>query len=548
MTGGGLAGPPAMSGWRRRWQGWRGWRGWRGSRVWGVPAACAIAAAVTLLVQVWATTDAPVGVFYDDGLYALLAKALAEGEGYRHLNLPGAPAAVHYPPAYPFALSLLWRWGPEFPAVVPWMKALNAVCMAGAAWTIAFYLARRLGLPPVWAAAVPTATLAAVPVLAVSTVLFSEPLFLVWAVAALWVADRPALSRRAAAVAGLLAGAAFLTRSVGLAVIAGVVWAAFSRGRDRGLAALAAASAVALPWLAWVGAHGDEVDPLLRANYGSYFAEYAAAVAAAPWATIGNVLHYNVRESLRLAGAIAAPGVPSFPQTAVVMAGLVGATWAAVRLRRETPALVVSLAAYVAGTMLWPFEPARYLFWILPWATALVVVAGRAAWHALPAAASTARAARGARVALAALGTALVLNYGVVQARGYAARGWEAPQRRAAEALSPLAEWVASATSMRDVIATDGEPLVALYSGRRAVPNTVRGGAPSPSVGTPRQLATLLARMDASYLAVSVPTGPAAELVEGLAQTRPDLFRLVHLTPVGGRVFRIETSMLATVR
>ncbi|MGH7545941.1 MAG: hypothetical protein ACREKI_07155, partial [Gemmatimonadota bacterium] len=169
MTGEALAGRPEMSGWGRRW---------------ALPGACVVAAAVTLLVQVWAATDAPVGVFYDDGLYVLLARALAEGEGYRYLNLPGAPAAVHYPPAYPFVLSWLWRWGPAFPAVVPWMKALNAVCMAGAAGSITLYLARRLDLPPVWAAAVPAATLAAVPVLAVSTVLFSEPLFLVWAVAA----------------------------------------------------------------------------------------------------------------------------------------------------------------------------------------------------------------------------------------------------------------------------------------------------------------------------------------------------------------------------
>lgn len=533
MTGAASAGGPEMSGWERRW---------------AAPAACVLAAAVTLGVQAWAATDAPVGVFYDDGLYVLLAKGLGEGEGYRYLNLPGAPPGVHYPPAYPFVLSLLWRWGPAFPAVVPWMKALNALFMAGAAALTALYLARRLDLPPVWAAAVPVATLAAVPVLAVSTVLFSEPLFLVWAVAALWVADRPELSRRGAAAAGLLAGAAFLTRSVGLAVVAGVVWAGFSRGRDRGVAALVAASALGLPWLAWVGAHGGEVDPLLRANYGSYFAEYAAAVAAAPLATIGSVLHHNVTESLRLAGAIAAPRVPSFAQTAVVMAGLAAAAWAAVRLLRAAPALVVSLAAYVAGTLLWPFEPARYLFWLFPWVTALVVVAGRAAWRAIPAAASSARAARAQRVSLAVLGAALVLNYVFVQSRGYAVRAWEAPQRRAAEALWPLAEWVEGATSMGDVIATDGEPLVALYTGRRAVPNTVRGGAPGPTVGTPRQLATLLARMSASYLAISVPTGAAAELVESLARARPDLFRLVHLTSVGGRVFRIETSMLATGR
>ncbi|HEX4573810.1 MAG TPA: hypothetical protein VH158_01670, partial [Gemmatimonadales bacterium] len=37
-----------------------------------------------------------VGVFYDDGLYAGLATALAHGMGYVHPHLPGTPAAVHF--------------------------------------------------------------------------------------------------------------------------------------------------------------------------------------------------------------------------------------------------------------------------------------------------------------------------------------------------------------------------------------------------------------------------------------------------------------------
>jgi len=39
----------------------------------------------------------PVGIFHDDGVYLILAKALASGDGYRYLHLPGAPLATHYP-------------------------------------------------------------------------------------------------------------------------------------------------------------------------------------------------------------------------------------------------------------------------------------------------------------------------------------------------------------------------------------------------------------------------------------------------------------------
>ena len=35
-----------------------------------------------------------VGVFHDDAMYVILAKSLATGQGYRFLNLPGAPAGT----------------------------------------------------------------------------------------------------------------------------------------------------------------------------------------------------------------------------------------------------------------------------------------------------------------------------------------------------------------------------------------------------------------------------------------------------------------------
>src|SRR6266571_1573142 len=49
-----------------------------------------------------------VGVFYDDGLYAGIALALARGLGFVHPNLPGTPAVVHYPPLYPLMLAPLF--------------------------------------------------------------------------------------------------------------------------------------------------------------------------------------------------------------------------------------------------------------------------------------------------------------------------------------------------------------------------------------------------------------------------------------------------------
>ena len=83
-----------------------------------------------LLAAIQSITPWPVGAYEDDAIYTLLAKALATGEGYRMINLPGAPHATHYPPGYPFMLSLLWRMWPDFPDNVVVFKFANAVLLS----------------------------------------------------------------------------------------------------------------------------------------------------------------------------------------------------------------------------------------------------------------------------------------------------------------------------------------------------------------------------------------------------------------------------------
>ena len=48
------------------------------------------------------------GVYHDDGIYVSTAKALAEGKGYRLINLPDSPTQTKYPPLYPIFLALIW--------------------------------------------------------------------------------------------------------------------------------------------------------------------------------------------------------------------------------------------------------------------------------------------------------------------------------------------------------------------------------------------------------------------------------------------------------
>src|SRR3954470_24300485 len=82
-----------------------------------------------------------VGVIDDDAVYSVTAKALAEGRGYRLINLPGAPPQTKYPILWPAVLSLLWNAAP-FPANVVLMQALTLATGAALAALSYLYLVR----------------------------------------------------------------------------------------------------------------------------------------------------------------------------------------------------------------------------------------------------------------------------------------------------------------------------------------------------------------------------------------------------------------------
>ncbi|MDO8665355.1 MAG: hypothetical protein Q7J79_01995, partial [Gemmatimonadales bacterium] len=129
------------------------------------------------------------GVFYDDGVYLALARSLAEGHGYRLLYLPGAPVSIHYPPLYPLFLAALWKLAPAFPANVQVFRAANAVLVGVFVALATAYLGKRVAGRRSLGALLIAASATAIPMVAVATVLFTEPLFLVLAALACWAAD-----------------------------------------------------------------------------------------------------------------------------------------------------------------------------------------------------------------------------------------------------------------------------------------------------------------------------------------------------------------------
>ncbi len=74
-----------------------------------------VAVLLTLLVLLtggYQMVQGVCGVYHDDGIYVSTAQALAEGQGYRLINLPGSPAQSKFPILYPALLAVVWRLWP----------------------------------------------------------------------------------------------------------------------------------------------------------------------------------------------------------------------------------------------------------------------------------------------------------------------------------------------------------------------------------------------------------------------------------------------------
>ncbi|MBM3745068.1 MAG: hypothetical protein FJW34_04665 [Acidobacteria bacterium] len=194
----------------------------RRQRRWLIAAAALAALLWPSADLAWHLRDLPhLGMHWDDTIYWLCGKSLAEGRGYRILSLPEEPCQTKYPPLFPAMLSLIWRLHPEFPTNLPWAMLL-AWSMLPLNLLLAARLFREWGFRPV-----ETWGLCALLALNFYLILYSislmtEVAFANLVLTALLLAMRGARPTAApwwAGLAGLASAMAFLTRSSGIVLL-----------------------------------------------------------------------------------------------------------------------------------------------------------------------------------------------------------------------------------------------------------------------------------------------------------------------------------------
>lgn len=239
----------------------------------------AVVAAIYLL-----RLDGYAGLMLDDAWYMVLAKSLSSGEGFRLISSSAAPLLPSVPPGFPAALSAVFLVNPSYPDNVLALKAVSLIAMAGVGAACWFDLTRHRGVPAgdaVWMVAA-ILLIPAFVFLATSTVM-AEAVFTLAQMAAVIAVEQAVRGDRrdlrAPLVAGVLAAAAFLVRTAGLAVVAAslVYLVAQRRGRQAVLFAAVAVAATA-PWLVYARSHAPTQDERL-AHGGSIAYSYEQLLA-----------------------------------------------------------------------------------------------------------------------------------------------------------------------------------------------------------------------------------------------------------------------------
>lgn len=537
--------------------------------------ALAASLLVLLSVALWLPRLAgPLDLRYDAGVYYVLGTSLAEGHGYRLISEPGAPQAIQYPPLLPMIVAAhQYLLGSRDPVRVG--HALRWT-FAGlfVAYVLLVYRFHRRWLDAGWALAATLLVALHLNLLWLSDLVFADLPFACATVLFLLLADGPA----GRSTHGLVAGAAYLLRSTGIAALA--AWVADAVVRRHARQALGRAALAALPVVAWQLYVGDVQrgieyrEPAYayqRAPYQQYNVGYAENMTYVdPFAPeLGRV------DSAGLA-ARAATNLRALPH-ALGESVSGGAPWVYALVKRLTganneglvdrPFMLLGLVCvagqlvlvargarigplYWAGSLVlmlltpWPDQFGRYLMPLAP-LTALglvaVAAAGAATWrHPLVRSALVVGIA-GVLLFQSALVAALFAaehrpTFAGDQRLFFYGDAWRAQD----EAIA----WLATAAPPDAVVATSTPFRVWLATGRRAVF--------PPLEADPAAADRLLASVPADYLVVDdlrfIHIAITGRYAEPVVRAFPDRWTLVYGTAgTGSRVYRRTTTLGPTV-
>lgn len=442
------------------------------------------------------------GLVHDDVIYLVTAKALALGEGYRIISMPGEPWQIAYPPVYPALLAVVWKLWPEFPANVYAFKALNLPILL-ACLVLTYQLVTRVyGASRRHGWVVVTLLALSMPFITFADLTMSEPLYLLALLVALRFLE-PLVERLereetplapTALVMGFFCALPVLVRQVGLGLPAAVLFYLLLKRRFRLMVGTAAATALfMLPWQGWIfylrrsgaplswdylgwvdeNTAGFQLGQFVR----NFFENAWTAIARSVPEVVAPILKHEVVVGLAsrfgLTGALAAL---SALVVVVVAAGYV------LTARRRLRLYHLYIPMYLGLVFLIPWDPTRYVTTVAPFLLLMFVEAALAPVAALDPRGAWRRLAQVAAVGLIALSLASGAGRIASLARhGHFNDALLPPALAAKQAdQAAMAEWARKTLPPDALWLHERDPLIYLLTDRQAI-SYMDGADPRPA-------------------------------------------------------------------
>lgn len=213
---------------------------------------------VFLIPIYWIAIRAPAtGIYHDDGIYLVTAKAIAEGKGYRIISLPDERPQTKYPILFPGLLAVAWKVFPRFPDNTVLLKTIPFLSTILWLW-FSYKMIREETEAPNVALWIVLLTAASPWVVFMSATLMSETLFAclcTWAL--FWLKRLEGQENdvgidKALLISSGFTAAAFLTRTAGAPLIAAGVASMLLRKKYKtGVLLFVSCAILVAPWFLW---------------------------------------------------------------------------------------------------------------------------------------------------------------------------------------------------------------------------------------------------------------------------------------------------------
>ena len=478
-----------------------------------------------------------IGLFHDDGIYVVVAKALSEGNGYRIISLPGDPYQTKYPFLYSQLLSWAWSLNPQFPDNVSLLNFFN-VFFYFASLLLAYILYVQNTMGGKADALLYVFLVGAnASVFSMTSYPLSDIPFMAAVLFCLTLSDPTngfSIRPRSIVLLAAGAGSAFLFRNAGAALIlAGLIYLLLARQRKQFYLYVIVVGCLIVPWVLWQAMYGPAAieNPLL-AYYRSYESPAFFLAGSDPGLAvqiIGANLLYSARtvDSLMLLRAL--------PELrAVIYPLMIWGFWSI--LRRQNRFFNGFILFYIVLILSWPWHPARYLMPLLPILLLSLFQGAQAATattrpHATEAwSAAIIPFVTRIPIGIVVVFTAVWLwsytqfdrtNHLALWHGFRASYGWTG--------FDETFSWIKQNTRTDDVLATAYDPMYYLYTGRKAVRPWIHRpetyfypyGNATPDLGSVDDIRDTLQKLSVRFLIVNPLEGyseiaSAADLFENL--------------------------------